>query len=344
MTTFTNRPEVLSFTRGMNVSDAPMFNLVDGELGPKIEVIRAGVLGTQNVGKKGVEKDVANPIITETAKTDTNSEGLGVEFNIAILPIKTLLYACSGTNQQEFRTSIESFLERAESGDALKTLALHYARNIANARFLGRNRTIGVDIQVEAQKDGDEVRFNALDVPLSHFDNPSDDEKALANWIEDGLLGDSSAPIRVIAKCYFGFKGSMQVYPSQNYVKDTPTGFSRSLYKKGGSENHKHNNDPMSFTDQLKVGKAALRDTKLANALRTIDVWYPDFEDVGMPIPVEPLGANLKMSVFYRPNKDQANNAFGIIRMLDEIEPDSAKGLYMLAALMRGGVYSEKDE
>ena len=41
------------------------------------------------------------------------------------------------------------------------------------------------------------------------------------------------------------------------------------------------------------MGQAALRDQKIGNALRTIDTWYPAYEERRVPLPVEPNGASL---------------------------------------------------
>ena len=87
---FKKVPGVLSFQRGLIVSDAPMQNLhADGSLSP-LQVVRHGIRGTQNVS--GGEKDVSNIQVTETAKTSPDALGLQLSFSQRFLPLDELLF------------------------------------------------------------------------------------------------------------------------------------------------------------------------------------------------------------------------------------------------------------
>lgn len=91
------------------------------------------------------------------------------------------------------------------------------------------------------------------------------------------------------------------------------------------------------------MGTAALRDQKVANAIRTIDTWYPDYEQNGCkPIPVEPNGASLEAQRFFREIGDKKNksSAFDIIKELNITDPNSPQGMFFIACLVRGGVFS----
>jgi CRISPR-associated protein Csy3 len=129
-----------------------------------------------------------------------------------------------------------------------------------------------------------------------------------------------------------GFKGSFEVYPSQNYLEDRPRGFARSLYCLGTAQ-------PKGESGVRVMGQAAIRDQKVANALRTFDTWYPTFSEVKRPIAIEPNGANLEAQTFYRPVSSSAS-AFRLMGRLNEIEAGSNDELFMLACIIRGGVYS----
>ncbi|MNW11680.1 CRISPR-associated protein Csy3 [compost metagenome] len=87
------------------------------------------------------------------------------------------------------------------------------------------------------------------------------------------------------------------------------------------------------------LGQAAIRDTKAANALRTIDTWYPEFDDYRQPIAVELAGANLEAQRIFRTGED---TAFAYAKRLNDIDPNSPQGMFMIASLVRGGVYLEK--
>jgi CRISPR-associated protein Csy3 len=141
--------------------------------------------------------------------------------------------------------------------------------------------------------------------------------------------------LHCILKRLLTSNGGVEVFPSQNYLEDKPKGFSRSLYQLTPKKpDHKAN-------DNQYLGQAALRDQKIGNALRTIDTWYPLFkENDEKPIAVEPNGANLEGQIFYRVGKDKVS-AFDILKEIDELDPNSEKGMFLIACLIRGGVYSE---
>jgi CRISPR-associated protein Csy3 len=131
----------------------------------------------------------------------------------------------------------------------------------------------------------------------------------------------------------------VEVYPSQVYdgvpresksIKDP----SRVLYM------HKHADADRSIGE---LGQAAIRDAKINNALRTFDTWYPDFEEVGQPMPIEPEGASIDMQVFFRKQGKDGKSAFNLIRNIETLDPMSDDGLFMAAALIRAGVYGAKE-
>jgi CRISPR-associated protein Csy3 len=136
---------------------------------------------------------------------------------------------------------------------------------------------------------------------------------------------------------------SVEVYPSQNYLGgDKPKGFARSLYYVGNSHASVGQSPEQQEVQAARVlGQAAIRDTKAANALRTFDTWYPEFANHGQPIAVEPAGANLEVQRFFRPG---AASAFSLAKQLNTLDPDSDNGMFMIACLVRGGVYSERGD
>ena len=94
--------------------------------------------------------------------------------------------------------------------------------------------------------------------------------------------------------------------------------------------------------DNQFLGQAAIRDQKIGNALRTIDTWYATYlENDSKPIPVEPNGASLDAQDFFRVNKKNKDSAFDILKEIRNLDPNSDKGKFLIACLIRGGVYSE---
>lgn len=359
-TVFKKLPGVLAFQRGLVISDAELFN----EIGQSyeqypVEVVRHGIRGTQNVNVGGSDDDatsgdtkkreVSNIQQTDSAKLASNADAMIARFSIRFLDLKDVLFASApaksdGKKETEeklnqelaaLRESISGFIQRAKGAKGIDEVACRIARNIANARWLWRNRLTATAIKVTVSSETKEIgSFDALQISLRAFGDYSGAEQAVAQVIADGLSGRNVAALTVVARVEFGFKGAIEVFPSQNYIEDKPKGFARSLYRLGQpSEKSKSQDGPRV------MGRAAIRDQKVSNALRTIDTWYPEFEKYGRPIPVEPNGANLDAQHFFRDGK--GSSAFDMVRRLNQIDPDTPDGMFVTACFIRGGVYSE---
>ena len=336
-------PSNFAFRRSFTISDAAMFNIIDGEQQPLL-ILEHGIRGTQNVaenaGKNSGERDVSNIQTTQTAKTHNDAEQMEVVFGLRMNDISRALESCAGSNAQEIRESVDGFIERARDGDAPEQVAQRFARNIANGRWLWRNRVIASAIEMSVHHDDELIAtFDALGTPMHHFDKPSKEEKAVAKVLAAGLRGDLSSSLVVSAKLSFGVQGSVEVFPSQNYVSQKPDGFSRPLYKLQGAVQREKATEDGFYV----VGQGAIRDQKISNAIKTIDTWYPDFESTQKILSIEPNGANLDTQQFYRRYNEKAS-AFTIFRNLSDLDPTSDDGLYALSIIIRGGVLSVSDK
>lgn len=345
ITTAKKLPGLLAFQRGHVVSDALMYSrMADGSEKP-VPVIRHGIRGTQNInegaGNKKPTRDISNIQQTESAKVDVEAVALVVRFSLSMLDMGDALHSCSAADKAEgrnLRASVEYFIDRAKQSDGLYNVALRYARNIANGRWLWRNRQLASSIEITVtRRNGEAIAaFDALALPLNKFDSPTEQEHTLAKELADQMRGDSLDGLTVTATLGMRIGGSVEIFPSQNYAEKVD-GFSRPLYKIGHPE-------PLTYgvmQDTRQMGKAALRDQKIFNAIRTIDTWYPDFADMGLPISVEPLGASLAQQEFYRKGEQ---SAFELFRRLVQIDPNSDEGMFCIASLDRGGVYGETDK
>ncbi|MRD72080.1 type I-F CRISPR-associated protein Csy3 [Rhodocyclus tenuis] len=349
---FKKLPGVLAFQRGLVITDALFFNVLkDGQT--PVMVVRHGIRGTQNVNKEGdAEKstaanakrqEVSNIQTTDTAKLDEEAQALAVRFGLRFLDLKDVLFACAPASTdandlvRNYRDSVTGFIERAKTSPGLDEVAQRFARNIANGRWLWRNRTIARQVEVHVSVNGTPLAsFDALATPLNHFDNITDAERQVAAYIADGLRGDDDAGLDIEARLDFGVRGALEVFPSQNYVEDKPRGFARPLYCLGSPERAGSRNG-IEFESTRTMGHAALRDQKIGNALRTIDTWYPKYAEHGRPLPVEPNGASLEAQEFFR---DRKTSAFEFARRLNTLDPASDEGMFMIASLIRGGVFS----
>ncbi|KAF0184212.1 MAG: hypothetical protein FD164_538 [Nitrospirae bacterium] len=338
-------PGVLSFQRGMIISDALMYSLVDGSVAESVHVIRHGIRGTQNLSD--MSGNVSNIQITETAKTAADADGFAVSYTLRPIDLKYLIFACAGDSGPEMRSGVEMFVDRAKISEGLQEVCRRYARCILNGRWLWRNRILGQSIKVTVVADdgssNDQINIeNALALPLNEFGDYQEQEVALGRMLAEGFCGTRSIVFNITAFVQFGATGAVEVFPSQNYTKGKPDGFARPLYKIGSPEKFKSKDNPEEFTDTRNMGLAAIRDQKIGNAIRTIDTWYEKFQKVGRPIPIEPNGASLDLMDFFR--RDKKTSAFALMKSIDQISPDSEDGMFMIAVLVRGGVFGESEK
>ena len=337
---------VLAFQRAYNISDGEMFNVMPNGTREPVDVVRHGIRGTQNTTNA---TDPRLLQLTETAKLHPHAAAMEVQFSIRFIPLAHSLSACTAKKKEAMRamrSSINSFLEKA-AVQAIDEIALRYARNIANGRWLWRNRVAASRVFIKVSEGEAHIaEFDALDVPTNQFNNYSNTERSIAKLIANGLRGMPNRGLTVTARLDFGIKGATEVFPSQNYIfkpkslteEQTKAMVTRPLYKIGGSSIK----SAETTTGFDVVGHAALRDQKISNALRTFDTWYDAYEEIGRPIPVEPIGANLEFQEFFREIKN-GRDAFTLLGRLNDLDPTDPDGLFTLACIIRGGVFSQKE-
>jgi len=380
-------PSVLSFQRLIQITDGLFEDeMVDGTRKP-LFVVEHGVMGTQNVagGKKNERqekgeksedavakndssnRDPRNPHWIESAKTRHDAEATIVSFSVRGIDIKNALFSCASTTPggaKDMRVMVSDFIEKTKKSDALREIANRYARNIANGRWLFRNRTVAAKVSIsvyvlneegKTQKDGQGkniniATFEAFDRPIDHFRDFTPEEKKVGQTLLENWLGNNNGGLLIEARINYGVKGSVEVFPSQDYLpsdKDRAKKADRSLYKKSISDSA---GQTEIQSGETIVGQAALRDQKIGNALRTIDNWYPDAsENGGRPIAVEPEGASLEHMAFYRKTDGKSSaSAFDLFKKLDQIDPEKnpqdPAALFSIACLIRGGVYGESEK
>ena len=346
-------PSVLSVQRGTIVSDGILSSIIPiGDGKPetthvRVKVVRHGIRGTL---PEKTKDGVSNPQRTESAKTHPDAIGVAVDFSFRTIPAKALIFNCS---DKAYRQALQGFIDRffVRGVPEFDEVCRRYARNILNGRWLWRNRVLG-EPQVTATF-GNKT-YSGQGSNLKDFENYTADEMELASdMIASGLIHDRPQVAKVTGRVLFGFAGEVEVFPSQNMVTNKPKGFARSLYKMdmiSRSELNtvlgtarKDGSDAGEFAaDMIDMGFAALRDQKIGNAIRTIDTWYPEFESNGRkPIPVEPNGANLDANELFRAK----GGAKDLLKFVDELKPSvgfDPRAAYLIALLVRGGVFSEK--
>lgn len=358
---FKKLPGSLSLQRGTLISDAAFYHLHADGTEEALHVMYHGIRGTQNVAgnkEKGaasgnsVAREVSNIQMTESAKLLPNAKLL-VKWDLRFIDLDHILFASAskaGADKQDeknFRAGFKDFVAKAKESDGITEVAHRYVRNIINGRWLWRNRSVAEHILIKVSEivahDQSQTaksykliaKFNALDYSLKSFDKVSEHEEKIAQILVKGMRGDVSSGLHIEAIIDFGM-GGVEVFPSQNYLEDKPKGFSRSLYQLNPVRPERQ------AKDNQFLGQAAIRDQKIGNALRTIDTWYDKFLDNdSKPIPIEPNGANLDAQEFFRTDKAKKESAFDILKEIRNLDPNSDKGMFLIACLIRGGVYSE---
>ncbi|MBN3205945.1 type I-F CRISPR-associated protein Csy3 [Pectobacterium sp. CHL-2024] len=324
---------VLAFERKLANSDAVMYagNWAQQDNWTPIAIQEKSVRGTisnrlknaltSDPAKLDAEIQKANLQTVDVAALPFGADTLKVVFTLRVLGNLAQPSVC---NDQDYQTALGNIITGYAQDQGFGTLAARYAENIANGRFLWRNRVGAEAIRVVVTRGEQRWEFNGEDYSLRAFSQPTGDLAALAQAIEQGLAGDTSVLFTVEAYVQLG--NGQEVFPSQELVLDEKArnGKSKILYQV---------NDV-----------AAIHSQKIGNALRTVDDWYPAADEAG-PIAVEPYGSVTSRGKAYRQPKEKMD----FYTLLDNWVikgdvPAPEQQHYVIATLIRGGVFGEKGE
>jgi len=340
---------VLAFERKLDPSDA-LFSAgrwndrANGEQWPSLGIHEKSVRGTISNRLKDKSKEhtdpakldaaIQNPNLqtVDVATLPNNADTLRVRFTLRVLGGAGIPSACNNADYQaKLQSTVQSYIHGVGFGE----LARRYAINLANGRFLWRNRIGAEQVTVEIRhwvggQPEQTWRFNALDFNLRSFAAPDEAKERLAQLaaaIEAGLAGKAYTLLEIVAFARAG--DGQEVYPSQELILD-----------KGDKKGQK------SKTLYRVSDVAAMHSQKIGNALRTIDTWYPNEagEDLG-PIAVEPYGSVTNQGRAYRQPKAKAD-FYSLLDgwVLKDKTPDEGNQHFVMATLIRGGVFGESDK
>lgn len=330
---------VLAFERKLDPSDALFYSgnwserdALEGWA--PVAIREKSVRGTISNRLKTKEQDPAkldaaiqNPNLqtVDVSTLPADADTLKVQFTLRVLAGTGQPSACNDAGyRKKLISTVDGYVQEHGFGE----LARRYATNLANGRFLWRNR-IGaeeVEVTVTHLKDGAAAakwRFDALAHSLQDLSTPTeaaDQIGQLAKLISGGLTGESHVLLQVTAAARIGT--GQEVFPSQELILGRERGDkSRTLYE--------------------VAGVAAIHSQKIGNALRTIDTWYPESAEAG-PIAVEPYGSVTTQGKAYRQPKDKVDfyNLLDNWIIKDKVpEPDQQH--FVVATLIRGGVFGD---
>ena len=329
---------VLAFERKLDPSDALLYGgnwdeRDNSQEWTPITLREKSVRGTISNRLKGGATDPAkldaaiqNPNLqtVDVAALPADADTLKVKFTLRVLGGTGQPSACNdAAYRQKLIDTVNCYVQAHGFGE----LAARYATNLANGRFLWRNRIGAEQIEIAvSQFEGGQPKASWTFDALAHSlrDAKTGNEgaalSALAALIADGLSGRTHVLLEVTAFVRVG--NGLEVFPSQELILDRGRGDkSKTLYA----------------VDDI----AAIHSQKIGNALRTIDTWYPEAAENG-PIAVEPYGSVTTQGKAYRQPKAKVDfyNLLDNWIIKDEV-PDLEQQHFVIATLIRGGVFGE---
>ena len=330
---------VLAFERKLDPSDAVFHagrwdDRAQSHAWQPVTVRAKSVRGTISNRLKAKDQDPAkldaaieNPNLqtVDVAALPAEADTLKVQFTLRVLGGAGTPSACnSAAYQAKLLATVEGYKQQQGFGE----LARRYAANLANGRFLWRNRAGAeqVEVTVEQMHNGQAAHtwsFDALALNTRAIGAINTEAKGLdvlGQAMAAGLTGSQHVLLRITAFVRQG--AGQEVFPSQELILDKDSaGKSKTLYHVDGV--------------------AAIHSQKIGNAIRTIDTWYEGAEELG-PIAVEPYGSVTTQGKAYRQPKQKLDFYTLLDNWLlkDQVPPVEQQH-FVMAVLIRGGVFGD---
>jgi len=328
---------VLAFEKKLVCSDGYLYGTnweKRANEGNPLNLIEKSVRGTiSNRLKTTVENDPAklnaevekpNLQKVDACALGENQDTLKLHFTLKVLGGVEYPSAC---NCEKFQTSYNTAAKNYIEQEGFNELAKRYAINIANARFLWRNRIGAEQIEVVVKLGSDKKwTFNAKQYGLRDFNNTDQQIDELATYIAKALSGKAEYLLLEV-EAYTKVGKAQEVYPSEELVLDKGKG------------------DKSKILYAVK-DVAAMHSQKIGNAIRAIDTWYPEFDSLNIgPIAIEVYGAVTNLGKACRTPKDKADfytlfDRFATGEKLANKEQEH----YVMAVLVRGGVFGQSSK
>lgn len=333
-----NIASVLAYEKKLVTSDGYLYGTTweDRESTTTLKLVEKSVRGTianrlkaaikNDPAKLNAEVEKANLQTVDSCALEPEQDTLKLSFTLKVLGGIVEPSAC---NSAPFLDTYQTAVNEYIVDKKFTELGRRYALNLANARFLWRNR-VGVS-QIEViikDLDSDTAwSFDSKNFSIRSMESNDKDLLSLGNSIAAALSSEDDFLMLEI-NCFAKVGKAQEVYPSEELVLDKGQGKkSKILYDVNGI--------------------AAMHSQKIGNALRTIDTWYPEFDaqSGAGPIAIEPYGAVTNMGRAFRTPKEKQDfytffDKFARGEVLDRVEDEH----YVMAVLVRGGVFGESDK
>ncbi len=339
-----NIASVLAFEKKLVPSDAFMYGTTwekrnEVDIAVPLKLQEKSVRGTISNRLKAAIKNDPLKLNAEVEKPNLqrvdscalamDQDTLKLSFTLKVLKGVQQPSAC---NNQAFNDSYTQAANIYVEEEKFSELGKRYAINIANGRFLWRNRVGAENIEVQVKMlNSDSAQswvFDATQLSIRDFESSTADIDDLGQKIAQALAGEKDFVLLEI-NAYAQIGKAQDVYPSEELVLD-----------KGNSKSKK------SKILYSINGIAGMHSQKIGNALRTIDTWYPEYDDVTTgPIAIEPYGAVTNLGKAYRNPQAKADffTLFDRFARGETLENKNDEH-YVMAVLVRGGVFGESDK
>lgn len=328
-------PNLLSLTGSVDPSHGLFFSSKNGENEkplPKESVGVLGTLGSYSELKKMKTKDEFDEVHGNPQKVDVcflppNHNNLHVKGNIKF----TNQINSINSNDPTFIDSLNEIYFNYAYYDEFKTIIFRYLTQMLNGSVLFRNR-YSPDIKlILSYQDGNKnLRKKQFEIDQDYTFNNIDWFQndgflfEIYSHVKNAFMGAEKDVFLLTYEYIIDMGYGQEVYPSQEFLENDEG--KKVLFE--------------TFYENNKI--AGMHSQKIGNALRTIDDWYSDNQV--SPIPVDPFGPDKKRSLFRRKKQNH------IYQILDDVVKDHKNGNkihynsnnmhYLMASLLRGGVYS----
>lgn len=332
-----NIASVLAFEKKLVPSDGYMYGTIWNNRNEEmpLKLREKSVRGTishrlkaaiQNDPQKlNAEVEKPNLQRVDACALGAHQDTLKLHFTLKVLGGISRPSACNNALfKQSYSIAVKNYIDK----HSFTELATRYATNIANARFLWRNRVGAERVEVQVRSGNKSWSFDAMNFNLQNFGSSNPGVNELAALIANAL-GSEDEFLLLDINCYAQVGNAQEVYPSEELVLDKGKGEKRKVL--------------YSVNDI-----AAMHSQKIGNAIRTIDTWYASFSDQehsAGAIAIEPYGAVTNLGRAYRVPKEKQDfytffDSWALGEQLARIEDEH----YVMAVLVRGGVFGESDK
>ena len=207
-------PPILAFSRKLEVSDALMTSGLWSDIGKsqlwkpiKLHEKRNRATHSQYNAKVD-DRRKPNLSWGDDAVLPHDADTLRIQFSLKIMGQLATPTAC---NDQKFEEKLKKAINAYNNEYKFRVLAFRYATNIANGRYLWRNKLEAETVQIHVKYKDDIWSFDALNPTLRGFDHSSCDGglSSLTEVIKNGLIGESFEYIRLVPEPVHAFNTAL---------------------------------------------------------------------------------------------------------------------------------------